>query len=92
MNTVQADIIKNLEKILGTEQLKSEFMTAINHELRTPLTISKAGVELMLDGTSGGLTAKQEELLIITKKSLDRLGRVVENLPAFISGHRETLL
>jgi K+-sensing histidine kinase KdpD len=82
----------NIEKILRSEELRSEFITAINHELRTPLTISKAGVDILLDKIPGGINEEQEKLLVMARNNLIRLTKVIENLPDFISGNRESLL
>jgi len=82
----------NIENILNSDGLKEEFITSINHELRTPLTICKAGVEIMLDKIPGDINTEQEKLLIMAQKNLERLAKVIENLPAFISGDRPSLL
>lgn len=92
MNAIQAKDSKNQSEIANLEQLRSDFISAINHELRTPLTISKAGVEIILDKLTGDINEKQQELLIITKKNLERLTKVIDNLPGFILGTRESLL
>jgi len=92
MNTVQVSNPKNQNETASLEQLRSDFITAINHELRTPLTISKAGVEIILDKLPGDINEKQQELLIVAKKNLERLAKVIDNLPAFILGTRNSLL
>jgi|GEM_PF-2562848 len=92
MNTVKVTTLKSREEIVKPELITYDFITTINHELRTPLTISKAGLDIILDKLAGELNEDQEKLLIMAKNSLDRLTKVVENLPDFISGDRTSLL
>jgi len=92
MNTIKLAIVKNRKEIVKSEQITHDFIETINHELRTPLTVSKAGLDIILDKLTGELNEEQEKMLTMAKNSLDRLAKVVENLPGFISGDRASLL
>lgn len=62
------------------EQLKDEFVSTVSHELRTPLTIIKEGVSQVLEGILGNINDDQRRFLNISLESIDRLGRIVDDL------------
>ena len=62
------------------ERTKDEFLSMVSHELRTPLSIAKEGIELLLDQVPGDITSKQERVLSLSKRNMDRLGRIINNL------------
>lgn len=62
------------------DQIKSDFVSTASHEFRTPLTSIMMSVGLLLDGTVGSITPKQEQLLEIVKDDCDRLTSLVTNL------------
>lgn len=64
-------------------QVRSDFTSMVSHELRTPLTAIKEGITLVLDEIEGPLTDSQRETLSITKKSVDRLARLIQNVLTF---------
>jgi len=63
-----------------SDRLKSEFVQNTSHELRTPLTFVKAYVELLLGGTLGALTDRQQASLQIVADWTDKLVRLVDNI------------
>jgi len=68
------------EKLKETMKIKSEFISVISHELRTPLTAIKGGIDLVLDGLSGNINEEQKEVLDISKRNVDRLARLINNV------------
>ncbi|MCF7855706.1 MAG: hybrid sensor histidine kinase/response regulator [Candidatus Pacebacteria bacterium] len=62
------------------ERTKDEFLSMVSHELRTPLSIAKEGIDLLLDRVPGEINAKQERVLSLAKRNMDRLGRIINNL------------
>ncbi len=68
------------EKLKETMKMKSEFISTVSHELRTPLTAIKGGIDLVLDGLSGNINEEQKEVLGISKKNVDRLARLINNV------------
>jgi len=62
------------------DRMKSQFLSTVSHELRTPLSIMREGVSLCMDKKGGTLNPKQKKLLSDTKKSVDRLNRLVTDL------------
>lgn len=62
------------------DQLKDEFISNVSHELRIPLTIVKGAVSNLKDGVAGKLTEKQEEIVQIAARNIDRLQRLITDL------------
>jgi signal transduction histidine kinase len=66
------------------DQLKSSLLSAMTHEFRTPLTLMQGWLEMLLAGQLGSLSAEQRESLGEVSRGAVRLGRLVENLLAFV--------
>lgn len=71
------------EKLKETVKMKSEFMSMVSHELRTPLTAIKEGIALVVDGLAGEINEEQKELLGISKRNVDRLTRLINDVLDF---------
>ena len=56
---------------------KTVFLASAAHELKTPLAVMKGYYEMLLSGSLGALSERQEEILRESKESCDRLVRVV---------------
>lgn len=68
---------------------KTVFLASAAHELKTPLAVMKGYYDLLLTGSLGKLSGKQQEILEESKQSCDRLVRVVSmflNYSALESG------
>ncbi len=68
---------------------KTVFLASAAHELKTPLAVMKGYYELLLSGSLGTLSERQQEILQESKESCDRLVRVVSmflNYSALESG------
>ena len=71
------------EKLKETMKMKSEFTSMVSHELRTPLTAIKAGINLVVNGLAGEINEEQKEVLDISKKNVDRLARLINDVLDF---------
>ncbi len=75
---------KHLEKankeLLELDRMKSDFIAVSSHELRTPLVAIKGYNELILSEKFGPLTKKQKMGLSVSKKSIDKLTRTVNDI------------
>lgn len=69
-----------LDKAQMAVQAKEQFMATISHELRTPLASIKEGISAVLDGVSGEIKKDQRSLLEISKRNVDRLARLINNV------------
>ena len=70
------DDITNAREI---DRMKTEFIGTVSHELRTPLTSIKGSLGLLLDG-SVPLQPEMSELLAVSKRNVDRLVRLVNDI------------
>ena len=75
------EINRRLQEI---DELKSNLLSAVTHEFRTPLTIMHGWLDLLLGNQFGRLTGQQHESLRAVRGSAVRLGRLIENLLAFV--------
>jgi len=72
---------KKIEKDLReATEAKSYFTSMVSHELRTPLTAIKEGISIVLDGSTGTLNNDQKEFLEISKRNVDRLARLINDV------------
>ncbi len=68
------------EELQRVNQMKSSFVSMVSHELRTPLSSMKSGIDILLDGIDGPINEGQRETLTITKRNIDRLARLINNV------------
>ena len=61
-------------------EAKDEFISTVSHELRTPLSIIKEAISLVLDGIPGEINERQKKILVTSKKNIDRLARLINDL------------
>lgn len=71
------------EKLKETMSMKSDFISMVSHELRTPLTVIKEGIALVTDGSAGEINEEQRELLGLSKKHVDRLAKLINDVLDF---------
>lgn len=64
-------------------ETKAELIQMVSHELRTPIHSVKEGLSIVLEGLTGEITAEQKEVLNISKRCVDRLVRLVNDVLAF---------
>lgn len=73
-------VYRDISAFKEMDKLKDEFVSMVSHELRTPLSIIKEGVNLVLDGIPGAINSEQAKVLGSTKRNIDRLVRIINNL------------
>jgi len=77
-------IVKRLELEIAerakAESAKDDFLSRVSHELRLPLSIIKEAISLLNDRVPGELTARQEHILVVARRNVNRLGRIINDL------------
>lgn len=63
--------------------IKAELIQMVSHELRTPIHSVKEGLSIVLEGLTGEVSPEQKEVLSISKRCVDRLVRLVNDVLAF---------
>ncbi|MHB0945659.1 MAG: sensor histidine kinase [Sedimentisphaerales bacterium] len=71
------------EKLLEMMELKAQFISTVSHELRTPLTAIREGISIVMDGIAGKLKPKQREFLELSKRNVDRLSMLINDVLDF---------
>ncbi|MFA5270813.1 MAG: PAS domain S-box protein [Candidatus Omnitrophota bacterium] len=75
--TERKKVEEALKEAIG---LKSYFTSMVSHELRTPLTAIKEGISIVMDGSAGQLNDEQKNFLDISKRNVDRLARLINDV------------
>jgi two-component system, OmpR family, sensor histidine kinase KdpD len=73
----QAAVVGPLAEL---DRMRTALLSAVSHELRTPLASARAAVSSLRSRDVAFDEADQAELLATAEESLERLGRLVENL------------
>lgn len=81
-----------LNKLGELNQLKSNFVANVSHELRTPLTHLRGYLDLMDDGSLGGLNEDQRLALDVMLRSEARLEELIDELIQFSLASSEQLI
>ncbi|MBI3252741.1 MAG: response regulator [Candidatus Omnitrophica bacterium] len=74
------ELEKKNKKLEQLDQLKDEFVSMVSHELRTPLTAIKSSLSVVYGDTEGRLSADQKRFLEISRKNIDRLARLINDV------------
>ncbi|ACZ43023.1 histidine kinase [Thermobaculum terrenum ATCC BAA-798] len=62
------------------ERVRSEFLSSLSHDLRTPLTSARAGIGMLQASAQDRLREDETDLLASSKRSLDRLELMIDDL------------
>ena len=71
------------EKLAETMAMKQQFISTVSHELRTPLTAIREGINIVLEGVAGRVKKKQKEFLELSKRNVDRLSMLINDVLDF---------
>jgi len=70
-------------ELKASTEIRSRFTSMVSHELRSPLSAIKEGVSIVLEGLVGSLSDQQKSLLTMSKRNIDRLARLINNVLDF---------
>jgi len=80
-NTLGAAVLlQDVTRFQLLDQVKNNLVATVSHELKTPLTSIRLVVHLLLEETTGSLTAKQTELLVDARDNAERMLATINNL------------
>ncbi len=71
------------------KELQAKFLSNAAHELRTPLAAIKEGITLVADESLGSLTAKQKQFLDLSRRNVERLRRLIDDVFDFQKAQNE---
>ena len=71
------------QKYKESIEIKSDLIQMVSHELRTPIHSVKEGINIVLEGLTGALNEEQKEVLSISKRCIDRLVRLINDVLSF---------
>ena len=77
-----SDVAMRAARIAERDQARMDFIATVSHELRTPLTATHAGLALLGASSGDRLSAEERELLANSRRNVDRLGRLIDDLLA----------
>ncbi len=66
-------MLRDITEQAESERSRSEFIKIASHRLRTPITAIRWNSQMLLDGTLGGLSADQAEMVHAIELGADRL-------------------
>ena len=72
-------VLNDVTRIQRLENIRREFVANVSHEIKTPITAIKGFVETLRDGAVKN-TEDTKRFLGITKKHVDRLEAIIEDL------------
>jgi NtrC-family two-component system sensor histidine kinase KinB len=73
-------LLQDITHLSEISRLKSEFIAAASHELRTPLTSLQMGIHLLLEGSLGSMTERQQRVVQVCSDDATRLDRLMQEL------------
>ena len=76
-------VLRDITEQKNVERMKSEFISNVSHELRTPLTSIKNSISILSSGMAGEVNKDQREFLDTTKRNVDRLALLINQILDF---------
>lgn len=77
---LEQDFNRMIGRLGELDRLKGDFLSSISHDLKSPLASMQEVQNLLLEGTAGPLTERQERLLRLGARSGERLSSMISQL------------
>ena len=77
---VNANLVKQRDRLQGLNDAKDEFISLASHQLRTPATAVKQYVGMLTGGYAGKMSKAQMSMLHVANKSNERQLEIIEDL------------
>lgn len=74
---------RRASELKASTEIRSRFTSMVSHELRSPLSAIKEGVNIVLEELVGSVNDQQKNLLSMSKRNIDRLARLINNVLDF---------
>jgi len=71
--------LKKAQEIQCSLKARSDFISMVTHELRSPFGAIQMGLDYIFDEPTDNLNAKQLEILALSRNSINRLTRLINN-------------
>jgi signal transduction histidine kinase len=73
-------VLQDVTRLVRFDELKNDLVATVAHEFRTPLTSLRMAIHILLEGTVGPISGKQEDLLRGAREDCERLQDIVDDL------------
>jgi PAS domain S-box-containing protein len=73
-------ILRDITDSWEMDRMRKEFVANMSHNLHSPLTALNEGVHLLLDGTTGPISEKQQRCLSLMKENIERMDRMISRI------------
>jgi len=73
-------VLQDVTRLVRFDELKNDLVATVAHEFRTPLTSLRMAIHILIEGTVGPVSEKQEDLLRAAREDCERLQGIVDDL------------
>lgn len=87
----EANLKESQRQLMDAMEAKSKFVSIVSHELRTPMAAIQEGINLVIDGSLGEINVKQKQFLDLSKRNVERLSRLINDVLDFQKMQSNTL-
>ncbi len=73
-------VLHDITTLKKLDRMKSEFVSRVSHEIRGPMNSVLMQLQVILDGLAGGVTDKQQEILLRASEKIRNLAQMTTEL------------
>lgn len=90
-DTSRAQQNEHIDRLIGLDRQKGNFVATVSHELRTPLTSIMGYLEVLKDGYAGELSGDQSRMIEVMDRNASRLLGLINNLLTLTQSESEII-